>query len=349
MKKYLSIKDFNVCIRECKEKSKLQKLKAIFLYRIQKNPAKKVALVVHTSANNIYQWAHKYKKNGAAWFEAKPRGGRKKEVMTLAEEAALLNEILEDSNKGLIVIANRIQKTAEEKAGKKIHKYYAYSLLKRHNWRKIKPRPKNPKSSKEVQDEFKKNFAQSVQDVAKTFDPQDTRPLKLVFEDEGRFGRISMSKKCWAPMGIRPIVPSQLVRQFLYVFTVVCPITGSNFSLILPDTDTAVMNVFLSEVSNYYKDYRVIIVADQASWHKSQGLQKFNNIRFIYLPSGSPELNPAEHIWDHVREKHFTNRIFDSIDELQAQLIEAFKEMHYNPASIQSLVSFHWTKLSFIF
>jgi transposase len=347
MKKCLSIKDFNVCIKECKDKNKLQKLEAIFLYRIEKKAAKEVALIVHASTDNIYQWAYRYNKYGIVSLDSKPRGGRKRQVMTLEEEKAVLTEIIEDSNKGLVVIADKIQKIAEEKSGRKIFKHYAYDLLKRHKWRKIKPRPKNPKSSREIQEQFKKDFVQSVQEVEKTFDQQDNRPLKLLAEDEARFGRISTAKKCWAPKGIRPIVPSQLVRQFLYVFSVVCPLTGSNFSLIFSDADTTMMNIFLEEVSKYYKDYRLIILTDQASWHKSKDLKKFDNIRFLYLPAGSPELNPAEHLWEHLREKYFANRTFDSIKEVQALLIKGCREMYCNPDSIQSLVSFSWIKSSF--
>lgn len=347
MKTHLSIGDFIVYIKECKDKNECQKLRAIFLYRVQKKSAKEVALTMHTSINNVYQWAHKYKKHGIAGLETKTKGGRKRAVMNLADERAIIDEIAEDSSKGLIVIASKIQELAEKRAGKKIFKNYAYSLLKRHDWRKIKPRPKNPKSSTEIQEEFKNNFAQSVQEVAKTFNQQDERPLKVLFEDEARFGRISMARKCWAPRGIRPIVPSQLVRQFLYVFSVVCPITGSNFSLILSDTDTIMMNIFLTEVSNHYKDYNVIILADQASWHKSQWLKKFDNIRFLFLPPGSPELNPTEHLWEHVREKHFANHIFNSIDDVKDLLITAFKHIYYHPASIQSVVGFNWTRLNF--
>jgi len=347
MKTHLSIGDFIVSIKECKDKNELQKLRAIFLYRIQKKPAKEVALEVHTSTNNIYQWAYKYKKHGRAGLRSKPKGGRKREVMSLADEKAILDALAEDSNKGLIVIASKIQKIAEKRAGKRVYKHYAYSLLQRHNWRKIKPRPKNPKSSKEVQEEFKKNFPQSVQEVAKTFNQEENKPLVILFEDEARFGRISIPRKCWAPKGTRPIVPSQLVRQFLYVFSVVCPMTGSNFSLILSDTDTTMMNIFLSEISNHYKGYNVIIVADQASWHKSQWLKKFDNIRFLFLPPGSPELNPAEHLWEHVREKYFANRIFNSIDDVKESLIQAFKYIYYHPDSIKSVVGFNWAQLNF--
>jgi transposase len=91
-----------------------------------------------------------------------------------------------------------------------------------------------------------------------------------------------------------------------------------------------------------YKDYRVILVADQASWHKSASIKKDDHLRFIFLPPASPELNPAEHLWDHVREKYFANRTFDSIDDMEIKLERAFHDVYLDKDTIRSLTSFSW-------
>ena len=62
-------------------------------------------------------------------------------------------------------------------------------------------------------------------------------------QDEGRFGRISRPKRCWAPPGIRPHVPSQVVRESMYVFAAVAPSLGLMTSLVLPTANTAMMNI----------------------------------------------------------------------------------------------------------
>ena len=59
-----------------------------------------------------------------------------------------------------------------------------------------------------------------------------------MFEDEARFGRMSRPMRCWAPLGTRPEVKTQLVRQYEYAFGAVAPLTGQMDSLILPDCDT---------------------------------------------------------------------------------------------------------------
>jgi transposase len=170
---------------------------------------------------------------------------------------------------------------------------------------------------------------------------QDKLEYKRI-QDEGIFGRINELTKCWAPLGIRPVIKFQLVRQFDYVFATACPGSGETFGLILPDAESQMMNLFLSELSKHYSNFRLIIIADQASWHKSKLLTIPDNIRFLYLPNASPELNPAEHLWDYVRENFIANQIFDSLEDLEVRLEGAFKHIYLNPDSIKSLVSFSW-------
>jgi hypothetical protein len=71
-------------------------------------------------------------------------------------------------------------------------------------------------------------------------------PLSIRFEDEGRFGRITRPSACWAPKGIRPIVPQQAIREYTYAYAAVAPWTGEVDSLILPDMYASTMQIFLN-------------------------------------------------------------------------------------------------------
>ena len=62
-------------------------------------------------------------------------------------------------------------------------------------------------------------------------------------QDEGRFGRISQPRRAWAPPGMRPRSPRQIVREYTYVYAAVAPQEGKMTSLILPTADTAMMNL----------------------------------------------------------------------------------------------------------
>ena len=339
----LSTQQFKEYLKNTQEKAEYQRIHAVYLFIIKKKKAKEIAKIVNSPPGTINQWTHKYKKFGIEGLLSKKNSVGRPPLMTKDEERKFFEELKTDGENGHIITAKNIKEKVEKKVGRMVSLMYIYNILKRNKWRKVSPRKQNPKSSKETKDEFKQNFSTLVHEVEKTFDPTDTRPLKLLFQDEARFGRINALKRCWAPMGIRPCISFQMVRQFDYVFSVVCPKTGETFTLILPDADTAMMNLFLDETSQFYKDYRIIVIADQASWHKSKTLKNFENIRFIFLPPASPELNPAEHLWDHVRERpEIANCSFDSLNDMEKVLEKTFREIHHNPDSIRSLVSFSW-------
>jgi transposase len=181
-----------------------------------------------------------------------------------------------------------------------------------------------------------------VEEAANTFEPGDNRPLKIWTQDEARFGRMNNPKRSWAPAHIRPIVSLQRVREYLYLFSATCPKTGESFSLILPLVNTDAMNIFLQGLSVAYQSYRNIVIVDQAAWHTTEKLPKYDNIRFIYLPAGSPELNPTEHLWEHIRENYLANCIFDSIDALEEKLVDVIRRLIANQEIIRKLTGFHW-------
>ena len=60
------------------------------------------------------------------------------------------------------------------------------------------------------------------------------RHVRLMFQDEGRFGLLGKPRRCWAPTGARPVVGARLTRKFSYAFAAVSPHDGVMDSLILP-------------------------------------------------------------------------------------------------------------------
>ena len=66
------------------------------------------------------------------------------------------------------------------------------------------------------------------------------------------------------------------------------------------------------------------------------------NMRLAYLPPYSPELNPAEHLWDCIRENWFSNKTFKSIDAVEDTLVEGLVALEKDAARVQSLAGFNW-------
>ena len=166
--------------------------------------------------------------------------------------------------------------------------------------------------------------------------------LRLMFEDEARFGRMSDPIRCWAPSGCRPQVSTHRVRQYTHVFGSVCPQDGELISLILPHADTVAMSFYLAEVSRRHPDEHILMFLDRAGWHQAKALVVPENLTLDWLPAYSPQCNPQELVWREVRRQPFGNHDYDSMDAVENALEQRLCQLESSPAQIQSLTGFDW-------
>ena len=143
-------------------------------------------------------------------------------------------------------------------------------------------------------------------------------------------------------MGKRPVVPSQIVREYTYAYTAACPKDGTTVSLILPDMSTVCLNVFLKELSSRHPDEHLGLVMDGAGSHKALDLQIPDNISIIHLPPYSPELNPVENFWKALKKEGFYNRVFSNMTEVENLLESKLKHFEDHPNSVRSIVAYDW-------
>lgn len=163
-----------------------------------------------------------------------------------------------------------------------------------------------------------------------------------MFEDEGRFGRISDPTSCWAPKGSRPIVHKQIVREYTYSYAAVDPKKGEVDSLILPNMYASTMSVFLNELSLRHPDCLILLLMDGAPCHRAGDLDIPWNILIKDLPPYSPELNPAEHLWDAMREDGFKNVTFSSMEDVEQAMVRSLRNLEENKEHIRSMTGFPW-------
>jgi hypothetical protein len=167
-------------------------------------------------------------------------------------------------------------------------------------------------------------------------------PIRLMFMDEARFGRISDTRCCWCPKPFRPMCDAMVSQEYTYAYATVSVRDGNMDSLILPYVNGDCMQVFLDEISTRYRDDRMIMVLDGAGWHRNESLVVPDNIRLVRLSPYSPELNPVEHLWDDLREKYFHNLVFESLDALEDHLEAALRKMENEPDRIRSIIAWPW-------
>jgi hypothetical protein len=98
-------------------------------------------------------------------------------------------------------------------------------------------------------------------------------PVRVMFQDEARFGRLSDPRKCWAPWPLRPLVKKALIREYVYAYAAVTPADGQLVWMLGDKMDTVTMNMFLQQVSQRYPEECVVMVVDGAPSHRSAQLE----------------------------------------------------------------------------
>jgi len=160
-----------------------------------------------------------------------------------------------------------------------------------------------------------------------------------MFQDEAGFGRISTLASCWVPEGVRAIVPSHKVREFEYIYGAVDPVDGEGFFMTFPKCNTDCIRIFLEELSKRYPDDLIILIMDNAVWHKSKALELPGNIECLFIPPYTPEMNPIEQIWKELR-KGFANKVFPSLKAVSKKLASAVEKL--TAETIKSITGRDW-------
>ena len=168
------------------------------------------------------------------------------------------------------------------------------------------------------------------------------RHVRLMFQDEARFGRMVRIRRCWSPAPQRPVVDNGYEREFQYVYGAVSPLEGELDWMICSLMNTEQMATFLALVSAAHPQDFIVMVVDGASSHVAKALVVPENIRLHRLPGYSPELNPQEHLWDELREKEFPNRVFSDMSGVVRTLETGLPRLASDRDRVRSICAWPW-------
>lgn len=104
------------------------------------------------------------------------------------------------------------------------------------------------------------------------------------------------------------------------MFGAFSPINGKSFLLELPFCSNETFQIYLNEFSKQDPNEFKIVVLDNGAFHKAKELKVPDNMGLVFLPPYSPELNPAERIWE-ILKANFTGSTFNNL-ELLSDFIE---------------------------
>ncbi len=147
----------------------------------------------------------------------------------------------------------------------------------------------------------------------------------------------------WARKGTRPRAAHDQRTKWAYLFGAICPERGKGAAWVLPFCNTEAMQLHLNEIAHQVaRGAHGVVILDQAGGHTTKKLNVPENITLMPLPPRSPELNPAENIWQFMRQNWLSNRVFQNYDDIVEHCCFAWNQLTSQPWKIMSIGVRDW-------
>lgn len=209
--------------------------------------------------------------------------------------------------------------------------------LHEHNYARRIPRKVPEPPDKVVWENQREAFAGELLDLL------GDKKVDVFFGDEAGFEGDPRPRSKWVKRGTRPTQGyyGGHIRQ--NVVGAVNPASGQLVSLIVPHCDTEVFQAFLDTMATEVaktKGRRVVLVLDNASWHKTKSLN-WHHIEPVYLPAYSPDFNPIERLWQHLKSHYLAGYLTKSGQELSNKIYDSIRSLLDKPETIRSVCRTH--------
>ena len=168
--------------------------------------------------------------------------------------------------------------------------------------------------------------------------------MELWSSDEHRIGLKPILRRVWGKKGSKVTAVVKQRYQWMYVYGFVHPESGRTSWLLMPTVNVEAFELALAAFAREQQlgpNKHLLLVLDQAGWHTSSRLRLPEGLHLHFLPSHSPELQPAERLWPLCNEP-LANRVFASLDELEQVQAQRCCWLQAHPEVIRGRTSYHW-------
>lgn len=149
--------------------------------------------------------------------------------------------------------------------------------------------------------------------------------IRVLTQDESRLGLMPVTRRRITVKGVKPIQKVQFQFESYYLYGAVESLTGDAFYLEMPGLNSTCFQVYLDELSQYFREYFLIMLTDRASAHKAKRLIIPDNMVLLPFPAYCPELNPIERLWQYIKSR-IDFALIKTIEDLKLDVSNILKK-----------------------
>jgi len=281
-------------------------------------------------------WIERYNKMGIDGLIYRPRPGRPRLLGDDVVRGEILSVVDDPSLAGqLHWTAVKLTGWLRECKGMELSYRTLVRYLHEHNYARRIPRPMPEPPDRSEWLRQREDCAQRLQSLLEN-------PTAVVFfGDEAGFEGDPRPRHKWVKRGSRPTQGYYGGHVRRNVVGAVEPATGRLVSLIVAHCNTEVFQAFLNTMAEeipHEEGKQVHLVLDNAGWHKSASLN-WHHIRPVYLSPYSPDLNPIERLWQHLKGNAMAGYLTNDGEALTDKLLQSLQAALNDSKLVRSVCS----------
>jgi transposase len=196
-----------------------------------------------------------------------------------------------------------------------LHRTTVYRMLTEQNYSSKKPEYRWKEADVAKQELWIKNTIPAIKRYV------SRHKAVLYFVDESAISLSASNGRTWGPVGQTTILKRTSKKGRLSVISAISPSNRLYFSVRRNNIKSNDVKIFLKRLMKSHVDRKIVVVLDNASSHHSKiirDLEKANgNLKIYYLPAYSPEWNPDEKVWNHLKSIELAGHNAKDLDDLE--------------------------------
>jgi len=301
-------------------------------------PAILVAKVLGVQKSTLFGWLARYRRGGWGALDARKRGGRPPKLtakmLAWIYDTVTMKDPRQMKFPFALWTSLMIAELISRQFGISLSKASVCRLLNQLGLSPQKPlwrafQKDSQRVEKWVREEYPKIRALARKQKADIF-----------FGDEAGVRSDFHSGKTWAIRGKTPIVATTGARFGCNMVSAISPRGTMRFMLIEGKVTSDVFVTFLKRlIHNWPRS--VFLIIDGHPVHKSVAVSKFvasteGRLQLFYLPPYSPELNPDEQVWNHLKNHGVGKQPVTGPDHLKRLVLSHLRKVQKLPSLVRS-------------
>lgn len=175
---------------------------------------------------------------------------------------------------------------------------------------------------------------------------------EIYFGDESSVRSDYHADTSWAPKGRTPVVQTTAKRHRVNLVSAISTKGVMRFMATEENITSQIFIQFLKRLA-YKADTPIFLIVDNHAVHHSDKVLEYvqnteGRLRIFYLPPYSPELNPDEHIWNHLKHHKIGRQSTRNSFELTKRIESIMRSLQSLPEKIKSFFRHPWTKYTLL-